>query len=243
MLDAALDRWRVAGQTARFWLRDDDAVDITPALETLLALTEAFETPLLMAVIPALAQPPLADRLDAFDRVLVAQHGYAHANQAAPGARACELGDDRGLEATLAELRQGADLLRSLFPRQTRPILVPPWNRISEAVVAALPTAGYRALSTFGDAHLNAAGLTVVNADLDVVDWKAGKVFRGESRLLATLVEALDAALPSGRAVGVMTHHRDHDEGCWTFLEDLFARTTAHPAARWTDADALIEGA
>ena len=32
-LNAELDRWHKAGKTARFWLRDDDAVEPTPELE------------------------------------------------------------------------------------------------------------------------------------------------------------------------------------------------------------------
>ena len=39
-LQAELDRWQEAGKTARFWLRDDDAIEPTPQLERFLVLAE-----------------------------------------------------------------------------------------------------------------------------------------------------------------------------------------------------------
>ncbi|TIS82782.1 MAG: polysaccharide deacetylase, partial [Mesorhizobium sp.] len=45
--------WRRADRKAEFWLRDDDAVDPTAALDRLLELTRALEVPLTLAVIPA----------------------------------------------------------------------------------------------------------------------------------------------------------------------------------------------
>ncbi|TIT57545.1 MAG: polysaccharide deacetylase, partial [Mesorhizobium sp.] len=48
-----LARWQRAGRKAEFWLRDDDAVDPTPALDRLLDLTRQFAVPVTLAVIPA----------------------------------------------------------------------------------------------------------------------------------------------------------------------------------------------
>ncbi len=58
-----LETWRAAGQTARLWLRDDDAVAVTPALERLLALSSRYRSPLLLCVIPMRAEKDLAGRL------------------------------------------------------------------------------------------------------------------------------------------------------------------------------------
>ena len=72
-----LDRWQSAGRTARFWLRDDDAVEVTDALEQLLDATRRASVPLTLAVIPAFTVEALATRLAPEDHVLVAVHGWS----------------------------------------------------------------------------------------------------------------------------------------------------------------------
>ena len=58
-----LQRWRQAGRAADLWLRDDDAVEPTAALDRLLALAGRHSIPLTLAVIPAHAGEALAVRL------------------------------------------------------------------------------------------------------------------------------------------------------------------------------------
>ena len=72
-----LDRWREAGRKARFWLRDDDAVEPTEALEKLIAATKAKSVPLALAVIPAQTGDVLAKRLSGETLVSVAVHGWS----------------------------------------------------------------------------------------------------------------------------------------------------------------------
>ena len=62
-LDRELAAWAAEGREATFWWRDDDAVAATPALDRLLRLTESGGVPLALAVIPAPAEPGLAERL------------------------------------------------------------------------------------------------------------------------------------------------------------------------------------
>ena len=56
-----LDGWQAAGGIARFWLRDDDAVEPTAALDRLLGAMNGM--PLTLAVIPAFSGAALAARL------------------------------------------------------------------------------------------------------------------------------------------------------------------------------------
>ena len=63
---------REAGRKARFWLRDDDAVEPTEALEKLIAATKAKSVPLALAVIPAQTGDVLAKRLSGETLVSVA---------------------------------------------------------------------------------------------------------------------------------------------------------------------------
>jgi hypothetical protein len=52
MLFAELDAWQAVGRTATLWWRDDDADSATPALHKLLALQQACDVPLALAVVP-----------------------------------------------------------------------------------------------------------------------------------------------------------------------------------------------
>ena len=49
-----------------------------------------------------------------------------------------------------SELARGRDTLRRSFGERFAAVLVPPWNRIGDAIVARLPDIGLRGLSTFG---------------------------------------------------------------------------------------------
>jgi hypothetical protein len=167
----------------------------------------------------------------------VLQHGWAHANHRPSGERSAEYAADRPLAVMTAELARGREHLRDLFGARFLPVLVPPWNRIDDAVVAALPGLGFRALSVFGPRA--AAALATVNTHLDPIAWRAGRGFVGDAKALGDLVDHL-AARRVGRVdadepTGLLTHHLVHDAALWRFLDRLLARTAAHPAARWLD--------
>ena len=167
---ALLDEAAVKGRTLDFWWRDDDAENATPALDRLLALADRYALPLALAVVPKGATPALAERLGSEPRVAVLQHGWQHRNHAAAGEKKIELGGERPLTETLDELRRGRERLKSLFPRQFLPVLVPPWNRIAGPVRAALGDVGLPGLSTFGPAP--AGDLHQVNVHLDIFEWR-----------------------------------------------------------------------
>jgi hypothetical protein len=236
-----LDRWQAAGRVARFWLRDDDAVEPTQALETLMALTGESGVPLMLAVIPGLTGEALAARLAAETAITVAVHGWSHTNHAGPEAKKQELGGDRPAEAVLGELGEGFRLLQRLHPARFLPLLVPPWNRIDAALIPALPALGFAALSVYGRAKQNGP-MPLLNTHVDIIDWHGTRGGRGEAELVAELVaELADRFAGSDEPVGVLTHHLVHDTAAWDFLSALFAVTTRHPAVRWSSASALLE--
>ena len=137
-----LDRWAEVKRPASFWWRDDDAVAATPALDSLLALSERHRAPLALAVIPAAAGTGLAEALaGSAAPVTVFQHGFAHRNHAPSGEKAAELGDHRDVATVAAELADGRDRLAALFADRFLPAMVPPWNRIGAEVEAALDSA------------------------------------------------------------------------------------------------------
>ncbi|MBY5341275.1 polysaccharide deacetylase [Rhizobium leguminosarum bv. viciae] len=235
-----LDRWQAAGRVARFWLRDDDAVEPRPALETLMALARQSEVPLTLALIPGLTGEALAARLAEEAAVAVAVHGWSHANHAGPERKKQELGGDRPAEAVLGELGEGFRLLERLHPARFLPVLVPPWNRIDAALIPALPALGFAALSVYGRAKQDGP-MPLLNTHVDIIDWHGTRGGRSEADLVAELVAELRHRFAgSDEPVGVLTHHLVHDAAAWDFLSALFAATGRHPAVRWSAASELL---
>jgi len=237
-IETALDRTDRAGLRLPFWWRDDDAVEPSPALDRLLALAEARGLPLALAVIPARAVPALAERLAEAPRAAVLQHGYAHARHERPGGKKAELGDDRPLALILAELAEGRARLRRLVGPALLPVLVPPWNRIGEAVRAGRAQAGLPRLSVFGPSREGAPA--EVNTHLDIIDWKsrAGLPHETAAMLLAREIARRTAGDPE--PVGLLTHHLVHDGQAWALLEDLLGLLAGHPAVHWPEPGELF---
>lgn len=239
-LTRLLDERAAAKRRALFWWRDDDAATPNPALQRLLDLRRAQAVPLALAVIPAQANTALAALLQAEPDIAVLQHGFAHANQAPPGQKKSEFPPGRPANESLADLRQGREMLRGLFGLRLRPVLVPPWNRIAPALLPHLPRLGLHGLSTFKarDDDWAAPGLMQVNTHLDPVDWKAGEKFVGlEAALQAALLHLRN---DTGEPLGLLTHHARHDAESWDFIAAFLAKTRTHPGALWLDVDSAF---
>ena len=197
-----LDDAAEAGDTIGFWLRDDDAVTDTPALSRLADLCGSAALPVLLAVIPAAAEERLGAFLARHHAITPCQHGWKHENHAAPGQRACELGGDRSADLVLMDLAGGRHRLRSLFGNRLADVLVPPWNRIDAAVIGRLPEIGFTALSTFGPPPDHDGGIRRVNCDIDLIDWRNGRVGRTAQDVAGQLAHAIVAARPRRRPSG-----------------------------------------
>jgi hypothetical protein len=232
-LAAELDRWGPGEAT--LWWRDDDAALPTPALDRLLALGPQ---PLALAVIPGQASALLPERL-AGRPVDVLQHGFAHVNHEPAGEKKAELGSARPAATVLGELARGRQRLERLFGRRALPVLVPPWNRIAEALVDRLPGLGYAGLSTYGPRPA-APGLHRVNTHVDIIDWRGGRAFIGAAAALDLTLAHLSARR-TGRAdrrepTGILTHHLVMAEAGFAFLGELLAASARHPAVQWLGA-------
>lgn len=216
---------------ADVWLRDDDAVEPTPALERFLGLCEQFAIPVTLAVIPAPTGEALVACLDQRSDVDVAVHGWAHENHAGPNEKKRELGLHRPLDLVLQELREGLIKLHTLHGDRFVPMLVPPWNRIDAGVVAHLPQLGYGALSVYGPEE--ESSLPLLNTHVDVIDWRGTRGGKDHDMLFADIAMRIRRAHDTGRMTGILTHHLDHDDSVWAFLRSLFELTSTHPACRW----------
>ena len=247
-LRAALCACRAAGTTPRLWWRDDDAVSDTPALRRMLALSNSFDVPLGVAVIPARVEKSLAPAVRGISGIEVLLHGYAHTNHEPDGAKKAEIGANRSLSDSLEDLRAGWHILSECFDRQALPILVPPWNRIHPDIAASLPTVlglpsvGLSPFKPRSTANVG-GNVRIANTHCDPIDWKgmksqpAGSAFLGTEASLAQIVGHLQAkrrgTVDANEPTGILTHHLVEPEACTDFMKLLFKCISSHSAAGW----------
>ncbi|MEO1329993.1 MAG: polysaccharide deacetylase family protein [Pseudomonadota bacterium] len=239
-LDRGLDAYRRrVGRAPGFWLRDDDAVAATPALDRLLQITPSLSDALVLAAIPAGLSATLAPRLEG-TAARVAVHGWRHANHAPSGEKKAEFGAQRPLAARRAEAEEGLARLTRAFDARLIPLFVPPWNRIDPAIAPELAALGYRGVSTFKPraGPWAATGLAQVNTHWDPIDWPrlraGGPALRPAGALIAELAALLQDPrfdAPAAEPIGLLTHHLVHDAETWAFLEALLMRLEGR--VRW----------
>lgn len=238
-LDAELELWAAQDLRLPLWWRDDDAIRPSAALTRLESLAVALDLPVHLAVIPKSATPELADLVQRATHLVPVVHGWAHRNHAPVDKKKCEFGSTRPVEEALSEAEEGINRLRQLFGPRLQPMFVPPWNRLSPAIVPWLAGLDFTALSTFGPRkRANAApGLLQVNTHVDPIDWKGTRGLLAEAQILATLVQRLQARRlgqeDRAEPLGYLTHHLVHDEAIWQFSERLLHRLLAGPATPW----------
>src|SRR6185503_17883105 len=149
-----------------------------------------------------------------------------------------EFPDGESDDAAIARLRAARERLSRLVAGRFVPVLVPPWNRLKQALVARLPAAGVRGLSRYGARARGGHALVEVNTHVDIIDWQGTRGFVGEERALALALRHLAArrqgAADGREPTGVLTHHAVHDEAAWRFLARLFETTRRHGAV-WAD--------
>lgn len=233
-----LDLWRATGQKPRLFLRDDDAIDATPALDRLISGCEEFNIPLLLATIPKPANQALRKRVLASPLVRGAVHGYLHKNHSPMGEKTCELGNHRPLKTVLGELREGREKLLDLFDGNLSGIIVPPWNRIHDPIIDGLKGLGFEGLSTHAWLK-HEMPLPMINTHVDIMHWSAGTIGREHNWVLNQIAINLEIARKKGgRAVGILTHHLVHDEKAWAMLDKLYG--TLNGKVSWVAADDLL---
>lgn len=248
-LQTELDAWSAEGREATIWWRDDDACLPHPKLNRLLETAKRAGAYIHMATIPAWLTQEVVDLFKANDHVRVIQHGFRHMDHAPKGAGSWELGTHRPIDVVLAEMRLGFDKLKAAFGSRFIPVMAPPWTRIAPEVTARLADAGYKGLSLVPTrkAKYAAPGLLEANTRCDPIKWKGGARFAGTERALDDLVSHLQNRRTtdgdSEEPTGLLTHHIDHDEDIWDFVEEVSQRLNDHPATRWITFDELFEEA
>ena len=234
LLEDELAHWRAAGMRAQLWLRDDDAVRPSPALDRLIGLAGQFDVPVALAIIPSRTGPDLARRLDRARHIHPVIHGWSHANHAPPSEKKQELGPHRARDIVLGELSMGLARLSDLHGERLVPMLVPPWNRIDPSLLDDLPALGFAGLSAFGHKLASKPKLPVVNTHIDIIDSHAGNACRDHGMLVNSLVtELAQARALGGRAVGILSHHLVSDDDAFRFLRELFTAAAQSGVVHW----------
>ena len=247
-LRVELAQWQATHTACAFWWRDDDLVQHSDALRRLADISRRRRAPVLMAVIPAQADPALARDTDnaAMATLAFCQHGWAHVNHEAPGQPNSEFGAGRDQAEAEADLARGCARMRELFGARFLPVMVPPWNTLSPALAARLPALGLAGLSQylFQPRCDGIDGMVRIDTHVDIVDWSAGAGVRDPALLVERLVTLLQLRR-SGQLrepVGILSHHRVMAEGSWRFLEQLHAVAAEFSCVHWLHPRVAFQG-
>jgi hypothetical protein len=206
----------------RLFFRNDDAGWAQDRLDALLGVFCDSDTPIDLAVIPAVLTAEGADLLKQWQArhagIGLHQHGYAHTNHEPEGARKCEFGPSRPVERQCADIAMGRDRLAGLLGT-VDPIFTPPWNRCARETVARLPRLGFSVYSDDGGAVAQDGGPLHLPIDLD---WE-------RERRRGSLPEAL-AALVSrpGDLAGIMLHHATMDDAAMAAFSGFLRQIRSH---------------
>src|SRR4029077_5402116 len=103
--------------------RRDDACRDSAALQRLLKIAEDATVPVALAVIPALTESSLIDRLGRAPTATILQHASAHRTHAPPAPRNWELGAHRSVQHVIAELEEDRSKLHQHFAHRFAAIL------------------------------------------------------------------------------------------------------------------------
>lgn len=244
-LERELELWQQDQTTATLWWRDDDAQFPVAQLDRLIDLSGSTGTPLVLATIPEKVTPALKGKIG--PEITVVQHGWCHQNHAPPEEKKSEFGDHRPISDIQRDLDKGANILTELFGDRFLPILVPPWNRISNTVAGTLENLGYAGLSTFDTLKTEQVvpGLIQANAHVDLINWRGDRGFIGTESAVQQITSHLQQRrggnIPRQEVTGILTHHLVHDQDLWQFLEELFALTSRTPAIQWQSGQEVFD--
>jgi len=235
-------RWRQAGRKARLWWRDDDAARGSAALDRLLQVSRATAVPVTLAVVPAGDLTGLGRRIARTPLVSVSQHGFdQQLRRSGPVSLECPR------DLTQAELeislRRGWNLIQNL-PRAA-PVFVPPWNDAHPMLEGALAACGYAGWSANGELAPRAK-LPRIDAHIDLLCWAGRARFRGRGRFLSALTAELRRRRETGQwdaPIGLLTHHLDHDDQAWEFLDTFLCWTRRTAELDWVSLPELIREA
>jgi hypothetical protein len=251
-----LDCWAMQGLRVAFWVRDDDAFRTSDQLARLHELAENHDITIGLAVIPAKLHPCLPRYIISKDgqRFHPMCHGWQHINHARAGRRPAEFGRERPISALLKDAQLAYRAFSNHFGGADV-VFVPPFGRISRALVRALPEIGFSGISGAAGwlerklSHLSDWNIRIptvgslcrsdvprLDVQIDPIDWR-DRTAHNPAMISQTLVRCLRARrnglLASSLPIGLVTHHLDHDESVWRACDALVRLLRRHEAVKF----------
>jgi hypothetical protein len=259
-----LDCWAEQGLKAAFWVRDDDAVRTSDPLARLHELAETHDIAIGLAVIPAELHPSLPQYVSQHrQRFYPMCHGWRHINHARAGHRPAEFGPERPISALVDDARLAYRAFRRHFG-EVDVVFVPPFGRISRALVRTLPGIGFSGLSgaagwlerkllhlsdwnirlpTIGSSRRR--GVPRLDVQIDPIDWRE-RTACDPALISQALVRCLRARrnglVASSLPIGLVTHHLDHDESVWRTCDAILRLLREHEAVEFLHVAQFFRG-
>lgn len=227
--------WRQEGRVLPIWWRDDDAIEVTKPLESLISLADLVGVPVHLAVIPRDATQKLADRIVPTRAVIPVVHGWGHESHTLPPLKKAEFGATRNRDAAAVDIRNGLARLHTLFGDRLAKMFVPPWNRIDPELMPVLAKAGYSAVSTYlpRKSAMAAPGLMQINTHIDPIYWRGTRGLVDPDTLIAQIVQLLsdrrNDVNGNEEPLGYLTHHLVHDADIWAFSKQFLQEICEGP--------------
>lgn len=248
ILDLELAAWHEASLSPTLWWRDDDAISCSLALERFTGIVEANHIPVMLAIVPSIAEAELAAFTARHPLLQAATHGYAHHNHAGADQKKTELTENpqgRSIGDVRDELREARRMMEHLFGIAASEVLVPPWNRLSTGVARELAATGFRVVSTFGERKTETTAHQV-NCHVDMMEWKPVRKGKPLDQVIMELTDCLKArrvSLKPTMPIGILSHHLVHDDAAWETSEKLMAFIASQPIITVASRDDLLEQA
>jgi peptidoglycan/xylan/chitin deacetylase (PgdA/CDA1 family) len=246
--------------TATFWVRDDDASTVSVELDRLSQLAARHELNIGLAAIPGKLDRSLVDFVDS-ERLHFHPmcHGWQHVNYNGKG-KPAEFGADRPQSALVEDGRLAFEAFAEHFGR-VGVVFVPPFGRITDAMVDVLPEIGFVGVSK-GPSAMERWMTRVAwapspvrlptrksvphfDVHIDPIDWRR-MTARDAAAVGAEIVGHLrlrrNGFVSSDLPIGILTHHLAHDDAVWALCDDLFGALRHEAAAAFAPASHVITG-
>lgn len=235
-LKEILTKREKAQKPTYFWWRDDDAFEMTESLQSLIKLSSNYEIPLHLAVIPELTKSKFCQS----EHLTILQHGINHNNNQTQYQKKIELGGAMPLTKMRDQLLFHHNHLKRIFGESFFPVLVPPWNRAHPILVQLLENTCFKGISTHSNQFFKRSKLPQINTHIDLIEWKSPhKSFIGLTKAIHQMEQYIDGD-NNNEVIGLLTHHKDHDESLWVFLEQLFNMTSSFSHVKWIRINDII---
>jgi len=234
-LSKELSRWSDLGLSPTFWVRDDDAISMTAALERLAKLAEMFGVQIGLACVPAHLDTSFAKTLQSNELPFHPMcHGWRHANYGT-SEQPAEFGTHRSQDLIARDLNTARERFAELTG-DASPFFVPPFAQIAGYLVKTLPELGFGGLSNAPRRSVvrlskfavrlnlpaNSTSLRLpadgLHVHVDPIDWNRGTAKPDESVVRSVLLELVvrrKGFVAPNTPIGILTHHLAHDERIW----------------------------